>query len=99
MHQVMVRYTVKPDRVDENERLVRAVYDELSRTQPDGYQYSTYRLDDGVTFVHVSRSESGRGPLPELEAFQRFQENIGERCEEAPVVTDIETIGSYRSTR
>ena len=99
MHQVMVRYTVRPDRVAENEQLVRAVYEELSRTQPDGYEYSTYRLDDGVTFVHVSRSENGRGPLPELGAFQRFQENIGERCDQAPVVTEIETIGSYMSTR
>ena len=30
MRQVMVRYKVKPDRVEENEQLVRAVYDELA---------------------------------------------------------------------
>ena len=32
MRRVMVRYKVKPDRVAENEALVRAVYDELQRT-------------------------------------------------------------------
>ena len=33
MRQVMVHYTVKPERVDENEALVRAVYDEIRRTE------------------------------------------------------------------
>jgi hypothetical protein len=96
MHQLMVRYKVKPDRVDENERLVRAVYDELSRGEHDGFEYSTYRLDDGVTFVHVARSEKGRGPLGELEAFKRFTDGLAERCDEPPVGTPIETIGAYR---
>ncbi len=30
MRQVMVRYKVKPERVEENEALVRAVYEELA---------------------------------------------------------------------
>ena len=34
MRQVMVRYKVKPDRVEENEQLVRAVYEELAATAP-----------------------------------------------------------------
>ena len=52
MRQVMVRYRVKPERVAENEQLVRAVYDELKDVDPDRFQYATFRLDDGVTFVH-----------------------------------------------
>lgn len=95
MHHVIVRYKVKPERVAENERLVRAVYDELAQVKPDGFRYATYRLDDGVTFVHFSRSEHERVPLPELNAFQRFQEDIRDRCDEPPVVTHAETIGSY----
>ena len=95
MHQVIVRYRVKPERVADNERLVRAVYEELSQTEPDGFRYATYRLEDGVTFVHLAQSEHGRGPLPELEAFRRFQEGIAERCDEPPVVSQVETIGSY----
>ena len=95
MYQVMVRYKVKPDRVDENEQLVRAVYEELSRTDPGGFRYSTFRLDDGVTFVHLAQSEHGRPPLGQVAAFQRFTEHIGERVDEAPVTSQIETIGSY----
>lgn len=37
MRQVMVRYKVKPDRAAKNEELVRAVYDELARTEPAGF--------------------------------------------------------------
>jgi hypothetical protein len=96
MRQLIVRYRLKPDRVAENESLVRAVYEELERLDPDGFHYATFRLDDGVTFVHLARSEDGRGPLPDLEAFQRFQENIADRCEEGPVATAASEVGSFR---
>jgi hypothetical protein len=98
MKRVMVRYKVKADRVAENETLVRAVYDELESTQPAGLRYATFRLDDGVSFVHFSTTETadGRSPLPEVTAFKQFQENISDRCDEAPVVTELHQIGSYR---
>jgi hypothetical protein len=99
MHQVMVRYKVKPDRVAENEALVRAVYEELSRTDPGGFRYSTYRLEDGVTFVHLAQGEHGPAPLGQFEAFQRFTEHIDERVDEGPVVSRIETIGAYDGSR
>jgi hypothetical protein len=97
MRQVIVRYKVKPDRVAENEQLVRAVYDELHRTEPAGLRYATFRMADGVSFVHLSTTETedGRNPLTEVEAFARFQEGIGERCDEPPVVTELQAIGSY----
>ena len=98
MRQVIVRYKVKPDRAAENERLVRAVYDELHRTEPAGLRYATFRMADGVSFLHLSTTETedGRNPLTEVEAFARFQEAIGERCDEPPVVTELEAIGAYR---
>jgi hypothetical protein len=98
MKRVMVRYKVKPERVPENEALVRAVYEELHRVAPEDLRYATFRLADGVGFVHVSSTETedGRNPLTEIEAFARFQEAIGERCDEPPVVTELTEIGSYR---
>jgi hypothetical protein len=91
----MVRYKVKPDRVAENEELVRAVYEELSRTEPAGLSYATFRLDDGVSFVHLASSD-GPSPLTSVPAFKRFQENIADRCDEPPVVTELSEIGSFR---
>jgi hypothetical protein len=98
MRRVMVRYKVKPDRAAENEALVRAVYEELQRTRPAGLHYATFALDDGVSFVHLSsiETEDGRNPLADVEAFARFQEGIGDRCEEAPAVAQLREIGSFQ---
>ena len=98
MRRIMVRYKVKPDRAAENEELVRAVYEELHRTQPEGLHYATFQLDDGVSFVHLSTldADDGRNPLSEVEAFARFQAGIGDRCEEAPVVAQLREIGSFQ---
>jgi hypothetical protein len=98
MRQVMVRYKVKPDRAAENVELVRAVYDELERTDPTGLRYATFQLDDGVSFVHLASTDTadGHNPLSDSKAFGRFQENIGDRCDEAPIVTELREIGSFR---
>ena len=96
MWQVMVRYKVKPDRVDENEQLVRAVYAELAASAPAGLRYATFRLDDGFSFVHIASVEGEHNPLAESEAFARFQADVRDRCEELPVVTELHEVGSYR---
>jgi hypothetical protein len=95
MRRVIVRYRVKPDRADENEELVRAVYEELHETKPEGLRYATLRLDDGVSFVHLSESESDTSPLTEVPAFKAFQNEIADRTDEQPVVTEVEVVGSY----
>jgi hypothetical protein len=98
MRQVMVRYKIKPEWVEENEELVRAVYDELHRTEPAGLRYATFKLDDGVSFVHlaVTESENGASPLSKVKAFQEFQKDIESRTDEGPVVTELDQIGSFR---
>jgi hypothetical protein len=95
MRHVMVRYKVKADRAAENEELVRAVYDELHRTEPAGLRYATFQVDDGVSFVHLASTDDGHSPLSHVKAFKRFQENIDDRCDEAPVVTGLREIGSF----
>ena len=98
MKRVTVRYTVKPDEAKRNEELVRAVYDELHRTQPAGMRYATFVLEDGVSFVHVHSNESddGTNALADLESFTAFTQDIAERCDEAPVVAELREIGSFR---
>jgi hypothetical protein len=95
MPHVMVRYRVHPDRAAENEELVRAVYEELADSKPDGLHYATLKLADGVTFVHLARHDQPN-PLSTVAAFQRFQAGIHDRCEEPPVVTELTEVGSYR---
>jgi hypothetical protein len=96
MRRVMVRYRVKADLVARNEELVRAVYAELDRSEPSGLRYATFRLEDGVTFVHIAETEEARNPLSDVKAFREFQKDIQARCDEPPVVTELHEIGGFR---
>lgn len=95
MKQLMIRYRVKPDRVAENTDLVRNVYAELRQANPAGFRYSTLRLDDGVTFVHIAITEGTHDPLSKLEAFKRFRAGLGERVEAPPEAGEAQLIGAY----
>ena len=56
-----------------------------------------FRLADGVSFVHVALiEEEGRNPLADMPAFQEFQREIGDRCDEPPAAQDATVVGSYR---
>ena len=96
MASTMVRYKVRLDRAAENVALVEAVYAELAQGQPDGLRYATFRLPDGVSFMHlvIETDQPGR-ILGQLASFQAFQKDIEGRCEETPVATEITLVGSY----
>ena len=96
MSQSIIRYRTKPDQADANAELVRAVYAELHRTRPDGFRYTTLRLDDQVTFVHITQSERDPSPILEIKAFGEFQAGIRDRCDEPPVAQAFTEVGSYR---
>jgi hypothetical protein len=94
--RTVVRYHVRPGRGDENEALVRAVFEELHRTRPAGIDYATLRLEDGVSFVHVATAGSGV-MLGDLDAFRAFQAGVPERVEAPPEFTSARLIGDYRA--
>jgi len=97
MGSSMVRYKVRPERADENASLVAGVYQELAGNQPDDLHYVTFRLPDGVSFMHVvfETEQPGR-ILGETDAFKAFVTDIEDRCDEPPVVTELSVVGSYR---
>ena len=97
MGSSMIRYKVNADRAAENESLVKAVYEQLNRERPDELQYATFKLPDGVSFMHivVETDQPGR-ILNEVSAFQAFVGDIASRCDEPPVVTELSLVGSYR---
>jgi len=95
MKRVMVRYKVKPDQAARNEELVRAVYAELHEREPSGIRYATFKLDDGVTFVHLAETGADAAALTGLQAFEEFVEGIAERCDDPPVATELHEIGSF----
>jgi len=95
---VVVRYKSKPGMADENQRLVERVFEELHRVAPGGLRYASFRLADGVSFVHVATTEAadGASPLERIDAFGEFSKEIGARCDEPPVPQDATLVGAYR---
>ena len=98
MGAVVVRYKVKPEFVEENERLIARVFAELAEREPDGLEYASFRLADGVSFLHVATIDApdGGNPLSAIAAFADFTRDIGRRCDEPPVGLDASLVGSYR---
>jgi len=57
----------------------------------------TFKLDDGVSFMHIVSIETsdGSNPLGAVAAFNAFTASVRDRCEEPPVSTNLQEIGSY----
>jgi hypothetical protein len=98
MKSTVVRYQAKRERADENQRLIEAVFTELEQREPNGFTYKVFRLEDGVSFVHVVIEHDVDDPdsLQEVPAFQAFVADIAERCDIAPVAMGATIVGGYR---
>lgn len=97
MKRTLVRYRTKPDRTDENQRLIESVFQELRVKAPPGVRYAALKLADG-TFIHFAAVEDGGNgnPILALEAFRAFQGGIRDRCTEPPQSVEPTVIGNYR---
>jgi len=94
----LIRYKTKPEFADENQRLVEKVYEELKARDPGGVHYSTLRLEDGVTFMHLftTDSDDAANTLGSIAAFAEFQRDLPQRCAEPPIAQPVTVVGSYR---
>ena len=97
MDVTIVRYTTNSHRADENQALVEKVFADLDATRPSGLRYASFRLSDGVSFVHIAAvdTDDGTNPLTRTPAFGDFVRDIADRCETAPVASDATLVGSY----
>jgi len=96
MRTVVVRYQVRPEAAEENERLIRQVFAQLARDQLPGVRYQVVKLADGVSFEHIaSHDGTGPNPLTQLAAFKEFAGGIRDRCVEPPVTVEAQVVGAY----
>ncbi|MBD2899870.1 hypothetical protein ABT299_38985 [Spirillospora sp. NPDC000708] len=92
----VVQYKARPERADENQRLIENVMDELERDDPGGVRYAAFRLD-GDTFLHVVVNEDDRDVLPSTPAFQEFQRELPDRMVPGTLTRTTATlVGAYR---
>jgi hypothetical protein len=97
MRRMVVRYKAKPEKAEENERLIESVFEELRANSPDGLRYLALRLADG-SFVHFVASDGvgDASQLRELASFRAFLSGIKERCLEPPQAENAVIVGDYR---
>ena len=97
MKTVVVRYKVMPEFADENQRLIEQVFSQLAREKPGGLRYQSFRMGDGVSFMHIATREGGPddSPLAKLDAFKTFAAGIKDRCVEPPVQMEAQPVGRY----
>ena len=98
MKTIVVRYQAKPERADENQQLTEAVFAELDERKPEGFTYKVFRLDDGVSFIHVVTEHDidEADSLQAVPAFQAFVADIADRCDVPPVAAGATIVGGYR---
>ena len=97
MRHTMVTYTVKPGREEENAALVRAVFEELAETRPDGLRYAVFYLPDSRQFIHLYTDEGSTSGVQEMASFQAFVAGAEDRHEQPATFTQPELIGDYRT--
>lgn len=94
MHALM-RYTVRPEALDEHLRLLHAVYAELDAERPGDLRWVTYQLEeDPRTFVELVEGPDLPHPLPLLESFRRYRAELDERCE-GRTFTELRVVASF----
>jgi len=99
MRKIVVRYQAKPERADENQELIEAVFVHFDQHPPKGFAYEVLRLEDGVSFVHVVTEDDDvdeRDSLQDVPAFQAFVQDIGDRCDVRPLAMGATVVGSAR---
>jgi hypothetical protein len=93
----IVQYRTRAERTDENQELIERVFAELATTRPAHLRYASFRLGDGVSFVHVADidTDDGSNPLTDTAAFVEFLREIDDRCDEGPDAAPATLVGGY----
>ena len=97
MPTIVVQYRCRSiEAADENQRLVEDVFRELDALGDTGFAYTSLRLDDGVSFVHVVVEHGpGGADLSSVPAFERFTSTIEERIDAPPLARRAEIVGAH----
>ncbi len=78
MKIVKVQYTVKPEYVEQNKTNIQKVMDDLKAKPIEGMKYSSYLLEDGVSFMHlnIGKDTETLSKLNQIESFNEFRKQL-----------------------
>lgn len=92
----VLRYTIKPEHLEEHLQLLTGVYAELHELRRERFSWITYRVTGTRDFVEVATGHPLPGPLPDLPAFVRYRSAMDDRCE-TKQFDEVVVVGSYSS--
>lgn len=86
MSTTIVRYSLKPDRLEEHLELIEGVFRSLAGIDVPGIHYAVYRSADGHDFTHIATfdSDEARQTFGSSPAFAAFTADIADRCDSPP---------------
>ena len=85
----VIRYQIKPEHREENQRLIEGVFQEIHAKRPTDTRYLVLALPDG-TFIHVAEGE-----ISTLESHRAFRTGINDRCTVTPTTVEATIVGEY----
>jgi len=93
----VVRYTTKPGRADENEKLSRAVFAELKGKPRQPFAYAVLRDGDDFLHLFLNLEQDDASGLTEMETFKAFSADGSARWTTPPEVirTGMQLLESY----
>jgi quinol monooxygenase YgiN len=94
MKSVKVQYTVKAEYADTNKKNVAKVMADLRELAHPGIKYSTFVMEDGITFIHFGMyaDQEALDVVNNLPSFQSFREQLKASGPEAPPKGDDLTL-------
>jgi hypothetical protein len=90
---LVIRYQVRAAALDEHLRLLRAAYDELAELGLSGLDWTTFQLDDGLSFIDVVGGVGDPSALTASAAFVAFRSTLDARCSGPLVMSGASVIG------
>jgi len=93
----MVRYATRPEATAENERLSRAVFDEVRANAPADVAYALFRDGDEWVHLFVNLAADNSEAVTGLASFDAYQASISDRCvaPPQPVRLSVELVDAY----
>ena len=93
----LARYRIKSDKQDEIVTLLEEFVKTIKEHEPNTLRYVAYRLEDGVSFVHIMyfKDEEAEQHHQESSYWKKFTELLHPNCEEEPQFVSIAPVPAH----
>lgn len=93
----LARYKLKADKQDEVVSILEEFVKTVKEKEPNTLRYVVYRLEDGVSFVHIMyfKDEAAEQHHQEADYVKKFDELLNPNCVDAPEIVKITPVPAH----